>query len=47
MVKLDKELFKKDIEEYLKNFYRKTIEEADKRQRFMSVACALKVIVFE
>ncbi|MDD7390075.1 MAG: glycogen/starch/alpha-glucan phosphorylase [Lachnospiraceae bacterium] len=47
MVKLDKELFKNDIEEYLKNFYRKTIEEADNHQLFNAVAYALKEIIVE
>ena len=47
MENLDKKTFKKDIKDFLKNFYRKTIEDADKHQLFNAVAYALKEYIVE
>ena len=47
MEKLDKKTFKKDIKDFLKNFYRKTIEDADNHQLFNAVAYALKEYIVE
>ena len=47
MTKIDKNTFKKDVKDFLKNFYRKTIEEADKHQLFNAVAYALKESIVE
>lgn len=47
MTKIDKKVFKKDVKDFLKNFYRKTIEEADSHQLFNAVAYALKENIVE
>ena len=47
MATLDKKEFQRDIKDFLKNFYRKTIKEADKYQLFNAVAYALKEHIVE
>ena len=47
MKKIDKNVFKKDVKDFLKNFYRKNIEDADNHQLFNAVAYALKEYIVE
>ncbi|MDO5409497.1 MAG: glycogen/starch/alpha-glucan phosphorylase [Lachnospiraceae bacterium] len=47
MIKLEKKEFKRDVKDFLKNFYRKTIEDADNHQIFNAVAYALKEVIVE
>jgi len=47
MFKVDKEMFKQDVTDFLRNFYRKTINDADEHQIFNAVAYALKEIIVE
>ena len=47
MFKVDKEMFKQDVVDYLRNFYRKNINDADEHQIFNAVAYALKEIIVE
>ena len=47
MMQLSKNDFKKDVKDFLKNFYRKNIGDADNHQLFNAVAYALKEYIVE
>ncbi len=47
MFNLDKDEFKKNIEDYMKMFYRKTVEEATQQQIFQAVAFSVKNIIMD
>lgn len=47
MKELNKEEFKKEIEDYLKVLFRKSIEEADEQQKFQAVSYAVKDFIVD
>ena len=46
-VTFDKEMFKKDVEENIKNLYRITLKEATQQQIFKAVAYAVKDVIID
>ena len=47
MKEINKEEFKKEIEDYVKVLFRKTIEEADQQQLFQAVSYAVKDFIVD
>ncbi len=46
-MEIDKEAFKKSVEENLKTLYRKTVDEADEQQKFQAVSFAVKDLIMD
>ena len=46
-VTFDKEMFKKEVEENIKNLYRITLKEATQQQLFKAVAYAVKDVIID
>ena len=47
MKELNKDEFKKEVEDYVKVLFRKSIEEADKQQIFQAVSYAVKDFIVD